>query len=173
MRTRITVALGFVLAGLSLLGLRAADLTSPEPPADVTWTALTGGTGTVAGGPGGPMITITGSRVRGSGVLKFAVAAPRRFAIRLLNQRNMPEITLSDGTYTLKASAASSGKAVVSFDKTGRTAAGGPNAVTLSVETTKEGHLDIHVACGKDVELGKTLQVSWSRALYDKRLLSK
>jgi hypothetical protein len=175
MRVRITIALGCALAVLMLSAMRAADPTSPEPPADATWTAVTAGTATITGGPGGPTVTITGSRVRGNGVLKFGEAAPRRFQIRLLNQRNMPTITLSDGTYSLQVSALSNGKSSVSFDKTGRTAGPGPNAVTVTVETTKEGHLDLHVACGKNVELGKTFQVNWTRALGVKGglLLSK
>jgi hypothetical protein len=170
MRARITIALGCALAGLMLSVLRAADPPSPEPPADATWTALTGGTATVAGGPGGPTVTITGSTVRGNGVLKFGEAAPPRFQIRLMNQRFLPSITLSDGTYKMQVSP-STGKSVVSFDRSGRTTGPGPNAVTVTIETTKEGHIDLQVACGKNVELGKTLQVNWARAGVRKEML--
>jgi hypothetical protein len=170
MRKTIPLALCCALAGLLLSPLHA-DPTSPEPPSDATWTALTGGTATVAGGPAGPTVTITGSRIRGNGVLKFAEAAPRRFHLRLMNQRYSPNITLSDGTYSMQVHA--SGKSASSFDRSGHVAGPGPNAVTVTVETTKEGHIDVSVVCGRNVELGKSLQVSWARAVNRELLLTK
>jgi hypothetical protein len=174
MTTRIAIS----LAGMLLLGAlgagQAADDPSPEPPADVTWTTELGScTATVKSGPGGPTIRLTTATVSGGGSLRFKDGTtPARFTIRIMNKRNYAQsFTLSDGTYTLRGtSPTGAGKSVTYWDRGGREVDLARAAVTLSLETTKDGHIDIHVRCARGVELGKQISVNWSRILNRKML---
>jgi hypothetical protein len=152
----------------------AADDPSPEPPADVTWTSELGSsTATVEGGPRGPTIRVTASTVTGTGSVKFKDGkTPAHFTIRMMNNKRAGQsFTLSDGTFILKGdSIAGTGKSVSYWDRGGRSVDLARAAVTLTLEPTKDGHLDIHIRCAKGVELGKELKVNWSRGFRGKML---
>ncbi len=169
MTTRIAISLtGMLLLG-ALASPRAAEDVSPEPPANVNWTTERGAaTATVQSGPRGTTIRISGAAITGGGSLRFKDGmAPTRFTIRMLNNRRPTQtITLTDGTLTLHGDIANTGGKVVSyFDRDGRSVGLARAAVTLTLEHTKDGHLDIQVRCARGVELGKEVKVSWSRNL--------
>jgi hypothetical protein len=174
----MTRRIALPLAGLLLLGAlsaaRSADDPSPEPPADVSWITERGASGaTIEGGPRGPTIRITGAAISGAGSLKFkAGMTPAKFTIRMMNnKRPMQSFTLSDGTYILRGEITSgTAKAVTYWERGGRSVDLAHAAVTLTVETTKDGHIDVQVRCAKGVELGKELKVNWSRPLRTRML---
>jgi hypothetical protein len=174
MTTRIAIS----LAGMLLLGavasLRAAEDVSPEPPANVTWTTERGaGTAAVESGPRGLTIRLTGTGLTGGGSLRFKDGmAATRFTIRMMNnKRPTQSITLSNGTLTLRGDITTgSGKVVSYFDRDGHSVGLARAAVTLTLEQTKDGHLDIHVRCARGVELGKEVRVSWSRNIRGKMM---
>jgi hypothetical protein len=164
MRTRTVAGLTAILFCLSLLCMRAAEEASPEPPADVTWTSA-GTKAETLSSPKGPLVRLTVPRIRGQGTLTFKEGTPRQFTIRMMRQNAMQSITLTDGTYTLSGQVHGAGtKSVTRWDKGGRTAPLGRPAVTLTVEASKDGgHIDVHVACDKDVELKKEIRCEWTR----------
>jgi hypothetical protein len=177
MTTRFAIS----LAGMLLLGavasLRAAADASPEPPANVSWTTERGAsTATVESGPRGPTVRIAGAAITGGGSLRFKDGmTPARFTIRMMDtKRPMQTITLSDGTFTLRGDVtAASGKSVTYWDRAGRSVGLARAAVTLTLEHTKDGHLDIHVRCARGVELGKEVKLSWSRNIRGKMILKE
>jgi hypothetical protein len=167
MRTSIAIALACVLAWTALPV--AAD-DSPEPPADVTWTSTVGVTAQAVASPKGPQIRVTGTRIRGDGTITFKEGAPRRFTIRIPHiQNRFSQITLSGGGYTMQGQMFTpGGKAVSGWDKGGKSVSPDRAPVTLTIEHHKDGHIDLHVACAKDVDLGKEVRLSWTR-VYTKR----
>jgi hypothetical protein len=119
------------------------------------------------------VIRLTGATINGAGRLKFKDGTtPSRFTIRMMsNKRPTQSFTLTDGTYTLRGtSMAGTEKSITYWVRGGREVDLARAAVTLTVEHTKDGHLDVHVRCARGVDLGTELRVNWSRSL-NRRLI--
>jgi hypothetical protein len=173
MRARRMI-LTFVLAGSVLVALRAAT-PAPEPPADVT-CRLDNGTGTLhaSGGPGGTEIRIKGAAGSYSGAATIAFgsgAATPRMKFHFAGLRTLESFTLSSGKHSFQGRLGwGTGRTVTYFDKMGRQVSGPAlAAVTMVMEATKAGNVEISVSATCDVELGKELRVNWVFQRFEER----
>jgi hypothetical protein len=164
MRAGKLIVLAFVL--LWSVDLRAAE-PSVEPPADVT-CRLTSGTGTLkaTGGPGGTDIKISGAAKSydGNATITFGSgAAPPRLKFHFAGLRTLESFTLSTARHSFKGQLGwGAGRTVAYFDRTGKRVARAPlAAVTMVMEVTKAGDLDVRISANRDVELGRELKVGW------------
>jgi hypothetical protein len=164
MRMKRAIALASVLLLGTLCRVRAADDNSPEPPPDVT-CRLDSGSGTfkATGGPKGVLVQITNPGSDGNATITFKAAPPSRVKFRFANARYLQTFRLNDGKHTWQhASGWSGARTVLYWDKTGRSVTSPPSAaVTMVLEPTKAGGIEVTVSTTRDAELGKELKVYW------------
>jgi len=165
MRTRMTVALACTLVWGLFPEVFAGP--SPEPPADVT-CRLDNGAGTfeASSGPGGTEVRIKGAAgsYTGNATITFgAGAATPRLKFHFAGLRTLETFTLTTGKYSFQGQLGwGAGRTVKHFDKTGRQVSGPAlAALTLVMEPTKAGDVEISISTNRDVELGKELKVNW------------
>ena len=166
MRTWRMIVLASVLPLAVLLELHAAT-PSPEPPADVT-CRLDNGTGTLhaSSGPRGTEIRIKGAAggYNGNATISFGSgAATPRMKFHFAGLRTLETFTLTSGKYSFQGHLGwGAGRKVTYFDKMGKQVSGPAlAALTLVMEPTKAGDVEISVSANRDVELGKELRVNW------------
>jgi hypothetical protein len=163
MRTWKMIVLASVLTWGVLGDLRAAS-PLPEPPADIT-CRLDHGSGTLhASGPGGTEIRIKGAAGSYSGAATIAFAsgaATPRMKFHFAGLRTLESFTLSSGKHSFQGRLGwGAGRRVTFFDKTGQQVSSPAlAALTMVIEATKAGNVEISVSATRDVELGKELRV--------------
>jgi hypothetical protein len=172
MRTRIAISLALVLAWSTVAVVRAADEASPEPPADVTCTPdVRGGTWTAISEPSGTLLRISGSQYMGNASLAFKGGmAPTRLKFRFVNVRQLQTFTLSDGKHSYQANLGGLGQTVVRWNRLGQYVTDPAQAaVTMTVEGTKAGDIDVNVSTVRGVALSKELKVNWVQYFLRRR----
>jgi hypothetical protein len=163
---QIRIALLAMLLGSLSASVWGAD-PSPEPPADIT-CRLDSGTASLSaeGGPQGALLKLATPSFAGTATFTFkGGSTSARLKFRFANTRMMQSFTLSDGKRSYQGSLGwGSNKTVASWDKSGRSA---PNpavaAVTMVMELTKAGDIEVTVSTARDMELGKEIRVSWQQ----------
>jgi hypothetical protein len=168
------MVLCFVLAWSVPVDLRAAT-PSAEPPADVT-CRLDNGIGTLqaSGGPGGTEIKISGAAggYNGNATITFGSgAATPRLKFRFAGLRTLESFTVSTGKHSFQGQLGwGVGRSVAYFDKMGRRVSSAPlAAVTMVMEVTKAGDVDVSISANRVVELGKELKVNWIFQIFKVR----
>jgi hypothetical protein len=174
MKKLMLIALTWFLTA-SLADLYGADAPSAEPPADVT-CQLVSGTGTFESkaGPAGTEILVRGAAngYQGNSTITFgAGVAPARLKFRFAGLRVLQRFSVSDGRRTFQANLGwGAGRTVAYFDRSGNTVATAARAaVTMILEPTKSGDVEVHISSTRDVELGKELKVNWLVQYLERR----
>ncbi len=162
MQIRMTL-LALLLGGVSI-PVWGAD-PSPEPPADIT-CRLESGTATLSaeGGPQGALLKLATPSYSGSAKFTFnGGSTPARLKFRFTVALMMQTFTVTDGKRTLRSTLGwGNNRTVVYWDKAGRnTSNKALAAVTMVMETTRKGEVEVTVTTARGVELGKELSVSW------------
>src|ERR1700722_2844522 len=156
MRARKLIVLAFVLLWSVSVDLRAAT-PAAEPPADVN-CRRTRGTATLhaSGGPGGTEIKISGAAnsYDGNATITFGSgAATPRLKFRFAGLRTLESFTLSAGKHSFQGQLGwGAGRTVAYFDRTGKRVSSAPHAaVTMVMEVTKAGDVDVSISARRDV----------------------
>ncbi len=164
MRMRMAIGLLALLSGGISGTVQAAD-PSPEPPADIT-CRLESGTATLSaeGGPQGTLLKLATPSYSGSAKFTFnGGSTPARVKFHFANARLMQRFTLSDCKHTYQGSHLG-GRSVYSWDKSGRSINNQAlAAVTMVLEATAKGDIEVTVSTARGTELGKDLSVSWTQ----------
>jgi hypothetical protein len=173
MRTSRMIALTAVLAWLAVGELRADP--SAEPPADVT-CRLDGGAGVfhVNSGPAGTDIRVTGAAggYTGTATITFGAGmATPKMKFRFAGLRTLDTFTLTSGRHSFQGQLGwGVQRSAAYFDKNGRRVSGPAlAAVTLLLEATKAGDVEITVTTSRDVEWGKDVRINWMLQLRGRK----
>ncbi len=164
MRTRIIFVLGCAMALAFLPSARSADDASPEPAADVVCKLDSGsGTLTASSGPGGTLLSVTSPGFSGNATYTFGAATPPRMKFRFVGTPLMRTFRISDGKNSYSSQLLDTGgKTTTYHDRLGGVVTDPALAsVTLTVEATKAGDIEVSVSTVRGVELGKELKVHW------------
>jgi hypothetical protein len=170
-----TIVVALVLAWAGRADLSAAE-PSAEPPVDVI-CRLNNGIGKLhaSGGSGGTDIKITGAAggYNGNATITFGSgAATPRLKFRFAGLRTLESFTVSTGKHSFQGQLGwGAGRTVAYFDRTGKRVASAPlAAVTMVMQVTKAGDVDISITASRDVELGRELKVGWVFQRFERRL---